>query len=34
MFGESPSGFLRNNKSKQFVLCDQSPMDFKTRYYP
>ena len=32
MFGESPSGFLRNNKSKQLVLCDQYPLEFKTWY--
>lgn len=33
MFGESPSGFLKNNKSKHRVLCDEDPLDFKTRYY-
>jgi AraC-like DNA-binding protein len=33
MFGESPSGFLKNNKPAQRVLCDKEPLHFKTRYY-
>jgi AraC-like DNA-binding protein len=33
MFGESPSGFLKYNKSKHRVLYDEDPLDFKTRYY-
>jgi AraC-like DNA-binding protein len=33
MFGRSPSGFLKNNQSRHFVLCDKDPLDFKTRYY-
>ena len=33
MFGESPSGFLKNNKPRHRVLCDKDPLHFKTRYY-
>jgi AraC-like DNA-binding protein len=33
MFGESPSGFLKNNKPRQRVLCDKEALHFKTRYY-
>jgi AraC-like DNA-binding protein len=33
MFGESPSGFLKNNKPRHRVLCDTEPLHFKTRYY-
>jgi len=33
MFGESPSGFLKNNKPSHRVLCDKEPLHFKTRYY-
>jgi AraC-like DNA-binding protein len=33
MFGESPSGFLKNNKPTHRVLCDKDPLHFKTRYY-
>jgi AraC-like DNA-binding protein len=33
MFGESPSGFLKNNRLRHRVLCDTEPLHFKTRYY-
>jgi AraC-like DNA-binding protein len=33
MYGETPSGFLKNNKPKHFVMCDKDPLYFKTRYY-
>lgn len=33
MFGVSPSGFLKDNKSTNFVTCDQSPLHFETRVY-
>ncbi len=33
MFGESPSGFLKNNKPRQLVLCDKDPLPFRTQYY-
>lgn len=33
MFGKSPSTFLKNNKSRHFVLCDKNPLIFKTDYY-
>jgi AraC-like DNA-binding protein len=33
MFGESPSGFLRNNKPWHRVQCDNESLHFTTRYY-
>jgi len=33
MFGKSPSGFLKNNISRNFVMCDKNPLYFKTSYY-
>jgi AraC-like DNA-binding protein len=33
MFGISPSKFLKDNKTDNLVLCDQSPLHFETRVY-
>ena len=33
MFGKSPSGFLKNNKPRHFVLCDKDPLYFRTQYF-
>ena len=32
-FGVSPSNFLRNNPSMDFVCCDETALHFETRYY-
>jgi AraC-like DNA-binding protein len=33
MFGKSPSGFLKTNKLRHFVMCDKNPLYFKTWFY-
>ena len=33
MFGISPSKFLKDNKTDNLVMCDQSPLHFETRVY-